>query len=220
MTVAAALNVVEGGLARAIAGTAMAAVLYQRGQMCLHASAVAKDGKAILFAGFSGAGKSTLASAFVKQGYELISDDVTVIHPAPNGTFEAISSAPSVRLRPDSYFELELAGDQCFAESWEEKYCLRPQASFAAKATVISKICHLEVGPVQTPKTELIQGVQRIMAVQRNIFRPGLARLVGDTESILQTSIGLAQRLEFQRIIRPESGFHLERLCDLVTCPP
>src|ERR1700733_4396296 len=39
-------------------GTAMGALLYQRGYIPLHASAIIKDGRLMLFAGNSGAGKS------------------------------------------------------------------------------------------------------------------------------------------------------------------
>ena len=45
----------------------------------LHGSAIAIDGKAYAIVGDSGAGKSTLASAFLNQGYQLLSDDVIAV---------------------------------------------------------------------------------------------------------------------------------------------
>ena len=57
-------------------GTCMGALLMQRKILPLHGSAIEIDGKAYAIVGDSGAGKSTLASAFLKLGYQLISDDV------------------------------------------------------------------------------------------------------------------------------------------------
>ena len=45
----------------------------------LHASCVAKDGRAILIAGRSGTGKSDLALRLIDRGAELVSDDYTVV---------------------------------------------------------------------------------------------------------------------------------------------
>jgi serine kinase of HPr protein (carbohydrate metabolism regulator) len=45
----------------------------------LHASCVAKDGRAILIAGRSGSGKSDLALRLIDRGALLVSDDYTVV---------------------------------------------------------------------------------------------------------------------------------------------
>lgn len=45
----------------------------------LHASCVAKDGRAVLLAGPSGSGKSDLALRLLDRGFTLVSDDRTVI---------------------------------------------------------------------------------------------------------------------------------------------
>ena len=54
-------------------------VLHLRGTPCLHASAVAVDGRAIAFLGHSGAGKSTTAAAFVRRGFRGVTDDVLAL---------------------------------------------------------------------------------------------------------------------------------------------
>ncbi|HYX07724.1 MAG TPA: hypothetical protein VE912_13430, partial [Bacteroidales bacterium] len=53
-------------------GSAIGALLHQRGILPVHGSSVCRDGEAIIFAGVSGAGKSTLAGAFIKKGYQLL----------------------------------------------------------------------------------------------------------------------------------------------------
>ena len=57
----------------------MGVILLQRKILPLHGSVIAIDGKAYAFVGDSGAGKSTLASAFLNQGYQILTDDVIPI---------------------------------------------------------------------------------------------------------------------------------------------
>lgn len=60
-------------------GSALGALLHQRGLLPLHASAVEIDGKAYAFTGHSGAGKSTLALALAQRGHKLLCDDIVAI---------------------------------------------------------------------------------------------------------------------------------------------
>ncbi|HEX5237184.1 MAG TPA: HPr kinase/phosphatase C-terminal domain-containing protein [Sphingomicrobium sp.] len=45
----------------------------------VHASTVAKDGRAVLIMGASGAGKSDLALRLIDRGFALVSDDRTIV---------------------------------------------------------------------------------------------------------------------------------------------
>ncbi|NEX18412.1 MAG: hypothetical protein C1943_17865 [Halochromatium sp.] len=62
-------------------GTALGALLHQRGLLPLHVSALALSGGAYAFCGDSGAGKSTLAAALHRRGLALLTDDVGLAVP-------------------------------------------------------------------------------------------------------------------------------------------
>ena len=62
----------------------------------LHAGAVARDGRAVLFVGPSGCGKSTLATALCRRGYRYLADDTVPLDPA-SGQVIPFPLAPMVR---------------------------------------------------------------------------------------------------------------------------
>lgn len=61
-----------------LSGSAMGALLHQRGLLALHASAVAMGDGALVFAGPSGAGKSTLVTTLAQDPGQLLCDDICV----------------------------------------------------------------------------------------------------------------------------------------------
>jgi hypothetical protein len=76
-------------------------LLSARGEIVLHASAVAGPGGVIAFFGKAGQGKSTLAASFVRHGFSLLTDDCLLLRERPGGLV-GVSSYPGLRLWPDS----------------------------------------------------------------------------------------------------------------------
>lgn len=65
-------------VAKVRSGLAAALLRHLHGETSLHASAVARDGRALAFLGRSGAGKSTLAAWLCRShGFALLADDVS-----------------------------------------------------------------------------------------------------------------------------------------------
>ncbi len=83
-------------------GRILAFVLHLRGFTCLHASAIALDGGAVLFAGNPGVGKSSTAAAFAERGHPVLTDDVSAIQRAVGGKIVVMPGIPRVCLCPDS----------------------------------------------------------------------------------------------------------------------
>jgi hypothetical protein len=77
-------------------------LLFQRGDILLHASAVRlPNGDGIVFMGEPGAGKSTTAAAFVKAGCNIISDDLVAIRIIDEKPY-LIPSFPQIKLWKNS----------------------------------------------------------------------------------------------------------------------
>ena len=70
------------GLLAAEMGMNLQMALGQRHWLLLHASAVERDGRALLMTGLSGAGKSTLAALLMAKGWRLMGDEFALVDPA------------------------------------------------------------------------------------------------------------------------------------------
>ena len=69
------------GLLAAEMGMNLQVALGWRRHMLLHASAVARDGRALIMSGESGSGKSTLAALLGEGDWRLMGDEFTLIEP-------------------------------------------------------------------------------------------------------------------------------------------
>jgi hypothetical protein len=97
--------------------------LRLRGITCLHASAVALDGRAFLVCGPAGAGKSTTAAAFAARGRPVLADDVAALD--LSGDAVTVRAAyPHLRLWPDAVRHLYGADADlpALTPNWEKRY--------------------------------------------------------------------------------------------------
>ncbi len=101
-------------------GTIMAAILFQRGEIPMHASAIIKDGQLILFAGNSGVGKSTLLASLSNLGYKVFSDDVCVLKIDKDNKVTGTASYPMIKLWEDTLEKLNNT-------EFNKDYKVRPQ---------------------------------------------------------------------------------------------
>lgn len=104
-------------------GPVIAYALRLRGVTCLHASAVALDGRAVALFGLAGSGKSTAAAAFALQGFSVLSDDVAVLT-EKGRCFEVQPGYPRVNLWPDSVRTLLGSEDALprITSTWDKRY--------------------------------------------------------------------------------------------------
>ena len=96
-----AAGVPEDALVPYLLGPAMAIVLHQRGDLVLHGSCVAIEGRAVTFLGKSGWGKSTTAAAFYRRGHRPFSDDLVPVRTAAAGPM-AWPSFPRLKLSTEA----------------------------------------------------------------------------------------------------------------------
>lgn len=116
-------------------GPVLGFVLRLRGMVCLHASAIAVDGKALVLLGSAGAGKSTTAAAFARLGYPVISDDVVPLQDH-GASCSILPGNPQIKLWPDSTQALfgEPAALPVLTPNWDKRYLDLRQEGFQFQA--------------------------------------------------------------------------------------
>ncbi len=72
-------------------GNVLACICWRRGQLALHGSAVAIDGRVVLLLGRVATGKSVLAAALARRGHIVLSDEVATV---ANGQCFSVGAAP------------------------------------------------------------------------------------------------------------------------------
>jgi hypothetical protein len=145
-------------------------ILFQRGHLVLHASAVSVDGQGVVFLGPRGAGKSTTAATFEKMGYRLLEDDAVGIT-FPDGTPTIVPGVPQIRLRPDAAKALSVTDESTpSVESWYDK-------RFYGVAESVDPVplcrCYL-LRESPEPTIEPIHGPEKLMELISSTYARGL----------------------------------------------
>lgn len=179
-------------------GSAMGALLYQRGLLPLHGSAVETQWGAMIFVGAQRSGKSTLAAEFHRFGYRLLSDDVCAVASTPQGLrilpalahFRLCASAyERLGALPEARFEVDK-----FVVPMGERYCPDP--------VELRAIHILSDQSAEVPRFEIVRGFDRVRRLLENLYRPHF--LKGQrTQNDLMCMAGLiAQRATVAAISR------------------
>ncbi|MGH2630860.1 MAG: hypothetical protein ACRDHI_09945, partial [Actinomycetota bacterium] len=123
-------------IAHLVVGPAIGLALHQRESLVLHGSGVVIDGAAVVFVGDAGWGKSTTAAAFLREGADLITDDMALLEPASGDGYDVLAGPPWLKLWPEAVDALGLAAAGVEPEPepihpGEEKLRVRIPVAFA-----------------------------------------------------------------------------------------
>jgi hypothetical protein len=149
-------------------GSAMGALLYQRGLFPLHGSAVETRWGAMIFVGAPGAGKSTTAAQFLRKGYRLLSDDVCAVSATPEG-LQILPALAQFRLCTDAY---ERLGNQGGARFDVDKFVVPMGEGYCPHPVPLRAIHILTDHDSVTPKFEVLRGFDRVQRLFENLYRP------------------------------------------------
>lgn len=201
-----------------VLGTGLGALLYQRGGVALHASAVAFDGRAYALCGASGAGKSTLAAALCRAGAEFLSDDVTRISLDDHGRPMVSADGRSLKLTPRSIDRLGLEG-QMRVRSEVEKFYVSPPREAAGDSRLLAGVYFLRFDWKAEAST--ITDMPRLAAAQRLLeesYRPRMALALMRGDQPPRITAAILRHAGAFALTRPETLSRLdesvERLLD------
>ncbi|PPA69468.1 aldolase [Jeotgalibacillus proteolyticus] len=198
-------------------GTCMGAILMQRKVLPLHGSAIAINGKAYAIVGDSGAGKSTLASAFLKRGYQLLSDDVIPVTLTEDFVPMVTPAYPQQKLWLESLnqFGMESANLRPIIDR-ETKFAVPVAAQFANQPMPLAGI--VELVKIEGDQVEIkeIQKLERFHKLFYHTYRNFIITRSGLTDWHFAISAKMANKMDFYQVGRPVTQFTAHQLTDMI----
>ncbi len=198
-------------------GSAMGALLHQRGLLPLHASAIEHGGRAIAFAGHSGQGKSTLAAAFHRAGYRVLADDVCAVRVEDGGPPMVYPAYPELKLWADAIDKLEIDPEGLArARPQLEKSCLPTGEALAQQPLPISRLYLLSTTNTDELELRPIDGMAKLEALSRHTYRRRFLDGLGGKQDHFKLCVAVSRHARVTRVVRPRGGFRPEPLRKLV----
>ena len=187
-----------------LAGNVFGILLHQRNHIVLHASAIAVNGKAVLFCGASGAGKSTLAAALGLRGHALVTDDQAAITLDDSGTPTVHPDGRFLKLWTRSIDALSLADRKGeVMRDRVEKFYVEPGLASDTAMPVGAVYMLAEDRPPRTAgidRPNLVDGSRLLIA---NAYRPVLVRRMGQRQAYFQVGAAIAHATGIFTLARP-----------------
>ena len=188
-------------------GSAIGALLIQRGLLVLHGNALERDGRAIVCLGASGAGKSTLACALMQQGWRLLADDLVAI--TPEGM--VLPGIPRIKLWEDALPFFGFSAEHCVpVAAGTAKYLIPSDQLRQAPADAqLSQLYLLERHPhdgIRPLRRIAIGSEQRAMAELLNqLYRPSFVEGLGRQGACFMALAGLLRRAPLTTLLLPDT---------------
>ena len=202
-------------VAAVLTGSIFAALLQQRGVVPFHASAVATEAGAVLFAGSSGAGKSSLLAALLARGYPMLADDVTAVAPDGSGRPEALPAFPRLRLCADA---LDMPGWRARARDqvYEgvEKYSF-PVERFRGEPLAVRAVYVLAARDRDGIEIEASAPAAAFQWLCTYTYRRRYLAALGQRRHF-RTAVAVAKQAPVFRVARPSRPFRPDALADRI----
>lgn len=149
-------------------GSVFGALFIQRGLLPIHGSAIKSGTFASIFSGTSGAGKSSLAGQFLKDGYSILSDDISVV----NSALMVESAYPKLKLWKDVLDKLELTnGIHETIRPCIQKFHFPIEKGFYSSPLKLKNVVVIQTKNSSGFNIEELKGIQKFNVLKNNIYR-------------------------------------------------
>ena len=194
-------------------GSCIGAIMYQRNRLVIHGNAIRFGDGCVIFAGNSGNGKSTLAAAFHKRGYEILSDDLSVI----DEHIHVQPSYPQLKLWHDTAQKLDIDISGLNRIRLQvDKYAYPITNSFCDSPLPIKAVYILNTHNQDKFEFAPIKGVDKFHPLKNQSYRSHYLEGLGLKAEHLKLCGQVANNIDITRITRPKEGFKLDELVDLI----
>ncbi|MCK9372320.1 MAG: hypothetical protein M0P91_03925 [Sulfuricurvum sp.] len=210
-------DVPEQELRLFLLGSAIGALMNQRGYLLIHASAIATPKGAILFTGPSGVGKSTTIQGFIERGYQKMSDDaIALYYDESSKKVMILPSYPNAKLWQKSADILGKNTDNLprirptfdkFYLSTKEYFCNTP-LELAAVYQIVPTRLAVDI------ELEEVNSMEKLQILFRNVYRKVYAENLHHKQNHFTIGTLAAKQSIIKRIKRSDCKNSLALLLD------
>jgi hypothetical protein len=190
-------------------GTVFANILHYHNYLVLHGSAILVNDQAVVFSGHSGAGKSTLAAAFMKRGYQVLTDDIVVLSPNRFSGFSLIPGPPKLKLWQLSVDNLKISIKN--ANKIARKYEI-PITQDQRYSVTINSFYELNKHGLDNVQINSVLGMDKLVLLMTHTFRYYMLGHMGKLAGHLKFCSRLSQQIKLFKVYRPENEFVIDEL--------
>lgn len=193
-------------------GSAIGALLHQRGLLVLHGNAIRMGNGCMVCIGQSGAGKSTLAAGFALRGHEILADDVVAV----DGASRVLPGYPRIKLWQDAADHLTIdTGPLHRIRPALQKFHF-PVRPASADSLPIRWIYLLDSDEGDCLRFESIHGLDRFRPLHDNTYRLRFLSGVEMKSDHLRLCGKVVNSVHLVRITRPRNGFSLDQMIEQI----
>ena len=198
-----------------------ALLMFQRNTVALHGSSILFNNKAYIFCGQSGAGKSSLSAGLTLKGYDLFSDDLSVIDFDNNKPVIHCGFSHN-KLCEDTMKYFNISSENLIkVDNFANKYALPTSKTFSDCTAEVAILIELSINynnsnnDTSVSLTEVF-GQEKLQTVFRNIFRNQLLNDVGLNPIYLKHCLNLSKNIRVFKLKRPNNLFTVDEQIRLI----
>lgn len=189
-------------------GSSLGLIMSQRNIIALHGGTVAVNDGGIILCGGTGAGKSTLNSAFRKEGFSFLSDDVSALGEDCNGKIVVHPTYSQVKLCKDAMIKMDYdIKDIDLIDNERDKYAIPLNKFFLNYSIPLIGIYEISVGDISTVEINEITGNEKLKIILGNIYRIELIGCLGLDRDYFKKCLEVVKNIPVYRLIRPRDKF-------------
>ncbi len=197
--------------------TPIGALLYQRGFLPMHASAVELGGRCVLFAGVSGSGKSTILAALHQHGYHMVADEICVISLSGDGMPQVHPGVGYTWLWRNTldHFGKDTASLKHRPNN-PEKYKICIEERFYQMNLPLKAVYILNSGKYQGIEMKEIRGNEKFRQIMYNAYRYRIGNIIHNPAVFFRLRASIGNQAMIKGVYRPEGSRNIDILRDFI----
>lgn len=211
ITVAPKKNIDNDSLCEYILTVCLGVICLQRHLFVMSGSTIKIGRHAFAIAGSSGVGKSTLTCAFMKRGYSILSDELSLI--APGG--DAQPGMPFLKLWFDAIKQLEIDPKPLKKiRPALHKFFVPMDKHYHASPLPLKMLYLLNDRNQKDYDYEPVLGVKKIPCLINCLYKNTLLTMSENQKHLSLQAVKLANQIGITRVVRPDDDFKLNECVD------